>query len=313
MSGILSLRTSVWRAPLVCVAVLALGACQDGQLNLPFLGEGGAADAPSITQTTGATEERDVEAPEVFSATDQGLWDGRPSLGGVWVAHPDVVDPERVIIRNEANGSFVIGALFRRERENPGPLLQVSSDAAEELGMLAGAPATLSVVALRREAAPVTPPIAPIETDFDTAETVDPAAPTEVLSSALDPVDGSVADPAPLGAPLDASSDPLIAAAAAIEAAEASAAPAATPAPTPTSSLSRPYIQIGIFSVEANANTAAAQMVSAGLNATVVSQTSQGRAFWRVIVGPATTEASRAAALDQVKALGFTDAYFVTD
>jgi hypothetical protein len=32
--------------------------------------------------------ERDVEAPEVFDVTDAGLWDGRPSLGGVWVAHP---------------------------------------------------------------------------------------------------------------------------------------------------------------------------------------------------------------------------------
>ncbi len=56
----------------------------------------------------------------MFQVTDEGLWDGRPSLGGVWVAHPDVVDPERVIIRNTATGSFRDrGAVHRRERDNP--------------------------------------------------------------------------------------------------------------------------------------------------------------------------------------------------
>ncbi|WP_444462584.1 hypothetical protein [Rhodobacter capsulatus] len=111
-------------------------------------------DGAAPASTSARIVERDVEAPEVFSANDEGLWDGRPSLGGVWVAHPTVKDPERVIIRNPANGKFVIGALFRRERENPGPKLQVSSDAAAALDMLAGAPTKLSVVALRREEQP---------------------------------------------------------------------------------------------------------------------------------------------------------------
>lgn len=92
----------------------------------------------------------DVEAPKVFSAQEAGLWDGRPSLGGVWVAYPGVKNPERVLIRNTTNDRAVVGALFRRERSNPGPKLQVSADAAEELGMLAGAPTRLSVVALKR-------------------------------------------------------------------------------------------------------------------------------------------------------------------
>lgn len=76
-----------------------------------------------------------------------------PLLGGVWVAYPevDVEQIGQVVIRNQANGRFVIGALFRRERETPGPALQVSSEAAEALGMLAGAPATLNVTALRRD------------------------------------------------------------------------------------------------------------------------------------------------------------------
>ena len=131
-----------------------LSACEEGQniklFDQPlFQGnqEGGETAAADGTVTT---IEKDVEAPDVFQETENGLWDGRPSLGGVWVAHPDVVDPERAIIRNQANGKFIIGALFRRERENPGPRFQVSSDAAAELGMLAGAPAELNVTVLRR-------------------------------------------------------------------------------------------------------------------------------------------------------------------
>jgi rare lipoprotein A len=66
-----------------------------------------------------------------------------------------------VLIRNTETGSFVIGALFRRERENPGPRFQISSDAAAALDILAGAPTELQVIALRREeVAPAEAPIA---------------------------------------------------------------------------------------------------------------------------------------------------------
>jgi rare lipoprotein A len=249
------------------------------------------ADAPALPSVSGATEERDVEAPEVFQKTDTGLWDGRPSLGGVWVAHPDVTDPERVIIRNDTNGKFVIGALFRRERDNPGPALQVSSDAAQELGMLAGSPATLNVVALRREEVAVAPPAT---TDFD--------APVDITATSLD--------------------DPIAAATAAVIAAEAATpstpvaaapTPAPTPAPRPASTLTKPFIQIGIFSVESNANNTATSLRRDGMSATVLAQTSQGKPFWRVIVGPSPTSTDRAAILQKVQALGFADAYFVTN
>lgn len=277
--------------------ILTLSACEQLEsmgFGGPSAEEAGEAAAPVLT---GSTEERDVEAPEIFQITESGLWDGRPSLGGVWVAHPDVTDPERVIIRNDTNGKFVIGALFRRERDNPGPALQVSSDAAQELGMLAGSPATLNVVALRREAVEVAPPAT---TDFD--------APIDVTAAPLD--------------------DPIAAAGAAVAAAEAAAAATPSPAPTvapapapapaapaprPASSLEKPFIQIGIFSVEANANNTATSLRQDGMSATVLAQNSQGKPFWRVIVGPAPTAADRAAILDKVKALGFTDAYFVTN
>ena len=158
-------RPGLWIA---AVAVLGLAGCDA----LPGLGQGdsgtGAADA--VASDGMSLVERDIEAPEVFSVTEPGLWDGRPSLGGVWVAHPTVTDPERVIIRNTANDKFVIGALFRRELENPGPALQVSSDAAEALGLLAGSPVPLSVIALRREEGPA--PTATAITDFDAPEVI---------------------------------------------------------------------------------------------------------------------------------------------
>ncbi len=238
--------------------------------------------------------ERDIEAPDVFQKTEAGLWDGRPSLGGVWVAHPDVTDPERVIIRNEANGKFVIGALFRREREIPGPRFQVSSDAATALGMLAGKPVELNVTALRREEVAEDPEPAP----DSSAEAM--TAPAEIEATPLDPVS---------------------AASAAIEEAEGKTVPAgikpeARPEPKPAaapkaSKLDKPYLQIGIFSVEANAKNAAAMMQRAGMIPTVKTSSLQGKTYWRVVVGPASSKSERSTLLDKVKKSGFTDAYAV--
>ena len=153
-------RNSLIRTSVAAMALLGLAACEEGQgLSLPGFGAQTGTDTGAEVTRSVQLVERDVEAPEVFQVTENGLWDGRPSLGGVWVAHPDVTDPERVIIRNRDNGKFVIGALFRRERENPGPRLQVSSDAAEALGVLAGAPTELNVTALRREEAPEAAPV----------------------------------------------------------------------------------------------------------------------------------------------------------
>ncbi|MEM6897608.1 MAG: SPOR domain-containing protein, partial [Pseudomonadota bacterium] len=91
-------------------------------------------------------------------------------------------------------------------------------------------------------------------------------------------------------------------------------AAAAAPAPRPTgSSLAKPFVQIGIFSVEDNARRTADQMRGAGIVPTVYEQESQGKPFWRVVVGPVGTESDRGEVLKTVKSLGFTDAYFVTN
>jgi cell division septation protein DedD len=285
---------------LALCGLFALTACDE-----PFqpFGNGGTRNATDDGPTPiGATRlvERDVEAPEIFEVTEEGLWDGRPSLGGVWVAHPSADDPERVIIRNEENGRFVIGALFRREHDNPGPMLMISSDAAAALNILAGDPTQVQVTALRREEVTASEEAPAPEAGDDTGTT-----PAEITASPL--------------------SDPIAAADAAITEAEIaegirSAAanrapaqpPAAAPSAPPASSLDRPYVQIGIFSVQQNANDTAQGLRTAGLMPTVYDQSTNGRRFWRVVVGPAQTAAQRNDILRTVRGLGFEDAYPVT-
>jgi cell division septation protein DedD len=275
------------------VSALALSGCEEGA-NLSFLKPKPAESAATGSSRTQLVE-RDVEAPDVFQVTEAGLWDGRPSLGGVWVAHPDAKDPERVIIRNTSNGKFVIGALFRREREIPGPRLQTSSDAAAALGMLAGAPVELNVTALRREAEEL--PEEPL------ADVTMEDSPLEETASAALGADEIEATPL----------DPIAGAAAAIDAAPAPALQAPV-APAPRlSSLEKPFIQIGIFSVENNAKNTAAQMRNAGLIPTVLAQNGNGKPFWRVVVGPAQSKAERSQLLKKIKETGFTDAYAVTN
>ncbi len=273
------------------LALTMLAGCSDGQLPAFLQPKPANETATSSAGGVKATKlvERDVEAPDVFSASDEGLWDGRPSLGGVWVAHPEVTEPERVIIRNKDNGKFVIGALFRKERDLPGPKLQISSDAAAALGVLAGAPAPLNVTALRRE-----------EAEAPLAD----ATPTQV-----DKVEAAPAV-------AEASLDPIAAASAAIDKAPAAtkptqaSLPAATPAPKP-SGLAKPFVQIGIFSIEANAERAAKQMRGAGMIPTVKKSQINGKSYWRVVVGPATNRTELASLTKKIKTEGFSDAYAV--
>lgn len=337
-------------------AALLLAGCVEGTSPAGGVGAAGT-EAASRTARAGKAVERDVERPDIFKASDKGLWDGRPSLGGVWVAHPAVQDPERVLIRNTATGATVEGALFRRERDMPGPLLQVSSDAAEALGLLAGQPADLTVVALRREV--VTPEPAPVEAEPadapaapapapEASDTRPEARPAPVAAAAAagaaaagTAVDagaaaaGTAADtaaepPAPVQKrkwwqkkPKPAAEEPAAAASdvapvttVTIDSAPLDAPAAAAEEPAPSvgtvasgGNLSLPYIQIGTFSAEANANEAAAALGKAGLTAAVKKTGAGGKTVWRVIAGPAATVAERNAILKTVTGLGYKDAY----
>lgn len=262
--------------------MLTLAACEPGTGPFSGLKGGQTAEAPKTQRSTRIVD-RDVEAPEVFQATDTALWDGRPSLGGVWVAAPGVSNPERVIMRNLDNGKFVIGALFRRERENPGPSLQISSDAAEALGLLAGQPGKISVTALRREEVPEETPATPV---LDTAEALPDAkvAPGAgagaVTAMALD-------SPAP----------------SATAAAPAPAAGAAATPPAGKATGGGRVIQVGFFSVEANAQRAVKQLSAAGITAETRRETSNGKEYWSVFAR------GDKALLEAIRNAGFADAY----
>lgn len=305
MSGFFFHPSRTIRLSTVGVTLLLASGCADGQMPgflKPKSGGEEVVSRASTTDTRGTP--RDVEAPEVFEAKEAGLWDGRPSLGGVWVAHPDAKDPERVIIRNQQNGKFVIGALFRKERETPGPRLQVSSDAAAALGLLAGQPTNLDVVALRREEAPEPETADPLaDTTAALAPGAMPPAP-DVSATALDPVIGGAAAAIDGATPTPPKTRPEVVA----KPAAAPAKPAAGP-----SKLGKPFIQIGIFSVEQNAKNTATSMRQAGMVPTVKTHSSKGKTFWRVVVGPAQSKAEMATLLKTIKGNGFTDAYAVTD
>ncbi len=344
-------RATIRAIILASVAATALSGCEKAL-------DGGTEDAPVARAATSVRlVDRDVEAPQVFQVSDAALWDGRPSLGGVWVASPDAVDPERVILRNPANGKFVIGALFRRERLNPGPTLQISSDAAAALGILAGQPSKLNVTALRREEAETAPATDATKPILDANEAVDTTA---LAAAAIDRAEGQPATPppatkAPIAAtPLDdtalAAAEPAIeapkpkkgwlfgkrrAAEATVETAAlttddpvdatalATGAITATPIPVaasaaPKAPVAQPatakpagrpgLIQIGIFSVETNADRAVKMLTSKGIAARKLTEKSQGKTFWSVVADAP----DRTATLASVKAAGFADAYPVS-
>jgi cell division septation protein DedD len=298
MAGIRTARVAL----LISTAVI-LAACQQGQNPFARNPDRPAAEGAAATRTSVTLVDRDVEAPDVFQTTDEALWDGRPSLGGVWVASPDAVDPERVILRNPANGKFVIGALFKREAFNPGPKLQISSDAAEALGLLAGQPGKISVTALRREeVAATTDASAPI---LDANEGISATTLGETAAAAIDAAEGKPATtPAPK--PAAGPKAPVVSTAPVTTTAVAPATTATT-AETAPAAAGNATIQIGIFSVEANANRAVQTLQKAGVAAASRKETTQGKTWWSVTA----TGTGRDALLAKVKGLGFTDAYAI--
>ena len=212
--------------------------------------------------------EQDVEAPDVFRTSEAGMWDGHSSLGGIWVAHPETDIPERVIIRNVSNKKFVIGALFRRDTESPGPRLVLSSEAAESLGVSAGVPANLTVVALRRRSL------------YQSGGTMQ-SAPKKANNTS------SYLSTTPSVSP-------------------------ETPIKNERFDFESPFIQIGIFGVEKNAENTANYMHQIGIVPIIKTFKRNNRSFWRVLVGPVSTEDEQMTLLQKVRNVGFEDAYAVT-
>ncbi len=296
------------------LGAMGLAACdENGEFAFPGAQEASAQTplpANALNQRPQASV--DVERPDIFAINDNGLWDGRPSLGGVWVAHPEVRDPERVVIRNTESGREIVGALFRRERENPGPLLQVSSDAAEALGMLAGSPSPLEVVVLRREEVEAEEPVNPVVASLDAPVAVEEAALEPAATEDADASGAAAAAAVVLPAAVEAATAAVeetaeAAAEVASEAADAIDVSAVLTATSPLPDGSN--AQIGIYSVEANANVAASTITAAGIDARVIPQELGGRTVWQVTAGPLTDTGD----ITRLKELGFVDAFVIED
>ncbi len=141
-------RIALLGAAVICFS--ALSACENGFAK---------PESSVVTEEIAVTViETEVEDPAAFRISDKGFWDGRPTFGGVWVAYPDVDQPERVVIHNTENGREVNGAVYKRDPGFVGPAIEMSSDAAAALGMLAGVPANLQIIALRKKQVEVVPP-----------------------------------------------------------------------------------------------------------------------------------------------------------
>ncbi|MGI9394063.1 MAG: SPOR domain-containing protein [Boseongicola sp.] len=343
--AIVTPRKLVFSAALVA----ALSGCEEGQFLAPASGdESDVTDGP-IVAPEARVEVQEIDRPDIFSTQEMALWDGRPSLGGIWVAHPDADSPERVRIENTSSGQTITGALFRRERANPGPRIQLSSDAAAALDVLAGQPTELSIVVIRQEEVVIEPAPLPVDETNEEAEgettedgsldtTTAVAAGTAAAAAASPPerpgfwqrFRQSLRNEPETGAPViepataaDASVpevdieplDPLAAAAAAIDEVEEEAETSAQPAVEPVSTvpalpgLKNPFVQVGLFSVEANATAAAANLRQGGIVPTISEGANDNRRFWRVIVGPMASATDQAEVLGQVRALGYSDAF----
>jgi len=83
--------------------------------------------------------------------------------------------------------------------------------------------------------------------------------------------------------------------------------------PTSTAKLTKPFIQVGIFSVENNAMKTENQMAKLGLPINTFDFKIKEKIYWRVVAGPATTLKNKDNMLNTIKSAGFTDAYFVSN
>ena len=289
-------------------SIVGLAGCE----NLPEqLRPKPSADAAPQENASLVLEERDRVSPDVFNLRDMALWDGRPSFGGVWVAVASNVLPERVQITNTATGKTSVGALFKREEQNPGPPIRLSSDAAAVLGVIPGEPTLLEVTALRREPVAVATPSTPVApTPADVAETtLAPVPAPERPESAA----ATTVAPKP-AAEIATSIAATIEAAPETSAPNTAKTPPALPTPSAADAPDRPYIQVGTFRTRKNADTLVLQLAEAGIGARVTSsETQSGRTLFRVLAGPAANDETLADLSNKISKLGHKDAFPVAN
>ena len=77
--------------------------------------------------------------------------------------------------------------------------------------------------------------------------------------------------------------------------------------------LSKPFIQVGIFGVQNNANKTRDRMLKLNVPVNLYNFQIKGKPYWRVVAGPASTSDSRKNMLKDIKSAGFPDAYYVSN
>jgi len=89
------------------------------------------------------------EKPEILDISASVVWDGKQTLGGNWVSHPDINSPEKVLIKNTSNGKSAVGAIFQQTRNLNKGLAAISSDAAKTLSISKNDETKLQIVAIK--------------------------------------------------------------------------------------------------------------------------------------------------------------------
>ena len=89
------------------------------------------------------------EKPEILDISTSVVWDGKRTLGGNWVSHPDINSPEKVLIKNTSNGKSAVGAIFQQTRNLNKGLAAISSDAAKTLSISKNDETKLQIVAIK--------------------------------------------------------------------------------------------------------------------------------------------------------------------
>lgn len=293
--GIRKLTSKSALAPLFFV--LALAGCE----NFLTLDSDPFENVVTGPRTTTETIETDVVATEAFSIQDTALWDGRPTFGGIWIAHPDAETPERVRISNVESGKEVIGALYKRERDFPGPKIELSADAALALGVLAGNPTELSIVTLRRKTVEVEVAVEEPEINMTT-----PLRRRTVAATPETPV-------APIPVPVAPVVTPDVAAPSASDIVTTTL-PAITPPATivapriPDTARTSVFIQVATMQSRSKAEAIITKLERAGLYAEIRERKTESRTLYRVIVGPATSPEALEIMMGVVKEIGYKDA-----
>jgi len=292
----------VYRSFLLAGCLWALSGCEDLNLSSPGTG----SDRPATIDTRVLRGE--VERTDIFSQTGDAVWDGRPTLGGRWVASTKTQDLERVRITRTDTGQSIEGALFRIEPGTPGPDLVISSDAAKDLGIVAGTPTPISVVALRQtqpapaptpEPEPSADPEAEIETSELAPQDTETTS-TEPASPAVVKTDGSSLAPTATSVPV-ARTTQSGSSGSGLSEPEVQASDAPQPA-------AQPILKFASFATEEEADFALAQLAAQGLEAKKRLERSLFKKDWIVFSGPFENPADLVKARKAASEAGFTQA-----